>query len=374
LSCRLVEDEAALRSIGRAWDELVSRSEFPNVFATSGFARAWWRAFGGSRRLRLLVVEDGSRVRLIAPFYSDADEPGTWRLIGDPRADYMDLLFAAGDGEALDCLFDWMRRRRAWNSAILRRLPASSDVLGRFPTAVEPEDGMRRRLVGLRDLRSLLAFRLRHDEHPGMDRAAIGRMAGLVEQAKYRHAFRLLSQRGVVRFEALRERDAISRRLGEFMEQHVTLWASKGDRSQFQDEDSRKFFAFLIEELSPEGAVRLDTLTLDGRLIAGHFGFTWGGRLHYYKPCYDIAVASHPGPGKLLLAHMIRQAWLDGLTELDLGQGNEPYKKDYASGSRPTASLLVRRSRLQTAIEWARGGKACSRCGKRIACPHIGRR
>src|SRR5690348_3563378 len=117
LQCRLIDDPNAMPELAGRWDSLVRRSEFVDVFSTSGFARAWWKAFGPSRLLRLLVVEQADATpRLIAPCYADASAPGAWKLIGDFRADYTNFVFAAGDHESLSALFSWLQRRRDWQT------------------------------------------------------------------------------------------------------------------------------------------------------------------------------------------------------------------------------------------------------------------
>src|SRR5207244_1672300 len=92
--CHIIQDFREIEALAKDWDELVQQSDFSDVFATSGFARAWWRAYGGSRLLKVVVVEDeSSRPKLIAPFYSDQSEPNVLRLIGDFRGDYNNLVF-----------------------------------------------------------------------------------------------------------------------------------------------------------------------------------------------------------------------------------------------------------------------------------------
>ncbi|HEU0048910.1 MAG TPA: hypothetical protein VFQ43_15065, partial [Nitrososphaera sp.] len=44
VTSRLIRDFDELASISVAWDQMVARSDFDDVFATYGFARAWWRA------------------------------------------------------------------------------------------------------------------------------------------------------------------------------------------------------------------------------------------------------------------------------------------------------------------------------------------
>src|SRR5260370_34170779 len=109
LSARLIEYADDLKSLAPIWDALLQRSEFVSIFGTAGFAMSWWHAYGPTRALRLLVVEDGSSgVPLIAPFCEEHATPGNWELIGNFRADYHNLAFESGDVDRREFLFSWL--------------------------------------------------------------------------------------------------------------------------------------------------------------------------------------------------------------------------------------------------------------------------
>jgi CelD/BcsL family acetyltransferase involved in cellulose biosynthesis len=95
-------------------------------------------------------------------------------------------------------------------------------------------------------------------------------------------------------------------------------------------------------------------LTLDNKIIAAHFGFTWDRRIYYYKPCYDPSLSSH-SPGKVLLAYLIQDAITRGIQEVDFLYGLEDYKQDYTSEIRRTSSFLIQKSRLGTLARRLRG-------------------
>jgi hypothetical protein len=85
-TCDVITTLDELRGLATDWDSLAGTSEFVDLFATSAFTRAWWRAFGDGHALRVLVFRDtAAKVRLIAPFYSVHDsESGTLSEIFAP--------------------------------------------------------------------------------------------------------------------------------------------------------------------------------------------------------------------------------------------------------------------------------------------------
>ena len=72
------------------------------------------------------------------------------------------------------------------------------------------------------------------------------------------------------------------------------------------------------------------SLTLDGRMLAAHFGFIASDRLYYFTPTYDIEFAKY-SPGKVLLNWLIERAFEKKII-FDFQNDMEPYKLQYANG------------------------------------------
>ncbi|MFH5803364.1 GNAT family N-acetyltransferase [Alienimonas sp. DA493] len=72
------------------------------------------------------------------------------------------------------------------------------------------------------------------------------------------------------------------------------------------------------------------TLRAGGAVVAGHLLLRSGPRLHAWFPAYDAA-ARALSPGNVLMLELLRHAADRGVTALDLGAGDEPYKSDYAT-------------------------------------------
>ncbi|MFZ6753099.1 GNAT family N-acetyltransferase [Undibacterium sp. Dicai25W] len=75
----------------------------------------------------------------------------------------------------------------------------------------------------------------------------------------------------------------------------------------------------------------LSTLYAGDTLIAAHFGMRSSGVLHYWFPWYATAYSEF-SPGLILLAGCAREAPATGITCIDLGRGEQPYKLRFATG------------------------------------------
>lgn len=103
----------------------------------------------------------------------------------------------------------------------------------------------------------------------------------------------------------------------------------------------------------PDFGGRLSTLHAGDQLLAAHFGMRTPQVWHWWFPVYSAAHAPH-SPGSLLLFEVARAAAAEGHQLLDLGRGDEEYKRRFADCSWPLLEGMVSRP---TAITAARRWK-----------------
>jgi CelD/BcsL family acetyltransferase involved in cellulose biosynthesis len=85
-----------------------------------------------------------------------------------------------------------------------------------------------------------------------------------------------------------------------------------------------------FESDDPECSGLLSVLRAGDRVLAVHFGVTRGPVLHYWFPAYD-AEHSTFSPGLVLLLDMITAAPDHGISLVDLGRGDQGYKRRVAN-------------------------------------------
>ena len=76
------------------------------------------------------------------------------------------------------------------------------------------------------------------------------------------------------------------------------------------------------------------TLRAGGEVVAAHLLLRSGARLHAWFPAYDLD-ARQLSPGNVLMTELLKAAAERGVTAVDLGAGDEPYKADYATDRFP---------------------------------------
>jgi CelD/BcsL family acetyltransferase involved in cellulose biosynthesis len=347
LRCRLIDNYDELLKLSEAWDQLVYKSDFPDLFATSGFARAWWRAYGEDRKLNLLVVEDETGdLRLVAPFQSLKTTPTNWELIGRPRGDYNNFILAKDDRDSLECLFEWLKSHPHWKVLTLRRIPGESTLLRFFEKPYNVQLNKIQKLQYWLKLGSWLVYQETHHEHPLCTGETFQKMEDILQRLHHRRKTNWLKTQGDLRYQVITDPNGIKAYLPKFFELHMREWTRPDSKGSFlRHQVHRDFYNYIVEEMSKYNGLRFDAMTINGELIAAHIGFHWAGRLYYWLACYDTKYRKG-SPGRLLLGNIIDSAHQLGMKELDMLFGLERYKEDFKSEIRETGALTIYRSPL----------------------------
>ncbi len=103
-------------------------------------------------------------------------------------------------------------------------------------------------------------------------------------------------------------------------------YAATGARDYFGVSAHRALLHRLLDEQHVDFGGLLSAVYAGDQLIAAHFGIRSGSILHWWFPVYDPAVASL-APGWILLREIACGAPQLGITRLDLGRGEDEYKR-----------------------------------------------
>ena len=300
-SARVVVD--SFESVRESWSRLAYESR--NVFSTSEWAETWWRRYG-REGLRLVVCRNGDETTALLPLYVWSRRPvKVARFVGHGPADQLGPICGpSGRAEAAAAL-----RRVAEEGSIdvvlAELLPGAErwpEALGQLPLRVEATPTIS--LAG------------------GWDAYLERRSANLRQQIRRR--VRQLRRRHEVRFR-LASTQTLDRDLTLMFALHQARW-SAGGSAFLRFEGFHRDFAPLAME---RGWLRLWLLDLDDRTVAAWYGFRFAGVESYYQAGRDPSLRD-ASVGLVLLAHSIRAAAEDGMTEYRLLRGDERFKQRLA--------------------------------------------
>lgn len=117
------------------------------------------------------------------------------------------------------------------------------------------------------------------------------------------------------------------------IEQKRRRYQQMGVYDMFSNSDYSDFFKTLHETWSSPGEVHVSAMTIDGVIVATHWGLVGGGRFYYLMPSYAVGAWDRFSVGRILLEELVKWSADNKLTMFDFSLGDEPYKKAWCNQS-----------------------------------------
>jgi CelD/BcsL family acetyltransferase involved in cellulose biosynthesis len=298
------------------------------VFRSFAWQAVWWRHFRAGRTLHALVARDGDEPVGLLPLYRAPTALGPeLRLLGDGvvGSDYLGLLCRPDDAPrvAAACAAALAPFPRVDLRGLARPDPLASALVGAaHAVIVDDAPCPYVRIDG--PFESYLA----------------GRPDGTGTQ--FRRRRRWLERQPGYRFEVHAHPKAVTHALEPFFELHAARWALDAAGSQAIDSPAvTTFHRDAARALAERGWARLYLLHVEGAPRAALYGFLCGDRFVYYQSGHEPAWRRR-SVGSVLLGLVLEQAFSDGLREVDLLHGDEPYKRRWATDERRLCRVTSR--------------------------------
>jgi CelD/BcsL family acetyltransferase involved in cellulose biosynthesis len=131
-------------------------------------------------------------------------------------------------------------------------------------------------------------------------------------------------------------------------------YEATGAKDYFEEQHRVDLLTRLLHTRSTEFGGILSTLYAGPRLVAAHFGLRSGSVLHWWFPVYDPEFSAL-APGWMLLRELVMAAPSLGITRIDLGRGEDEYKRRAKTGDMFVSQGLVTRSSARRVLRRVHG-------------------
>jgi CelD/BcsL family acetyltransferase involved in cellulose biosynthesis len=310
-------------SLGPAWPHMADRGEHRALpFQAADYLGTWMATIGASRGTRPLfarVDDEAGRPVLLAPL-------GIEKRYGLSVLGFLDggvvdynapVLFerAAALGETdMRQLWDAMRRALpSFDVALFEKMPP--DILG-WPNPF-------RFLATSASRASGHALALSGD----WDAYARTRLPRAQDSRRKR---RRLAETGPVSFEVAASAADAQRFLEAMIGQKTRRYLETRGIDGFDRPGYRAYFRTMTERFLPGGEVQLCALVAGETIVAAHWGLVAGDRFYYLMPGHEAGNWGRYSPGRLIVENMIEWSYRQGLALFDFGEGDEPFKDEFA--------------------------------------------
>lgn len=326
MTVECIQDDRGFAALRPHWRSLLRASDSDNPFLTWEWLHTWWRHFGATGALRLLVVRDGGTPVAIAPFHL-VRAPLYWfsRLellgTGDAGSDYLDIITRRGaESAALAAIAEFLDTQ---NIAVRMPHLRPASLAARLSRGLA-EGGW---AASLADDGQCPVIRL-----AGHTFESFLATLGASHRANVRRRLRALERLGA-RFTPVTAHDERRGLLEALAAFHADRYATRGGSTAFRTPAVRAFHEDATRLALERGWLRMYALRIGDTLAAVMYGFSYGGRFYFYQHGHEAAHAAHSA-GLALMALTIRAAIEEGASEFDMLWGTEPYKALWARESR----------------------------------------
>lgn len=321
---------AGLESLREEWTGLWNRCPSATPFQSPEWLIPWWRHLG-TGELLVLALRHNQRLCGLLPLVIDPQPSQRMMLLlGTGITDYLDGLWEIElEGHGAQVAFKHLvERQDRWDVCELQQLRPLSPLLA--PVAI-PQDWT--------------------DEIHLQENCPVLRLPAAVEELRQsiphgqlgnlRYCRQRL-ERMEARMETCNERN-LEELLHRLFELHTARWSARGQSGMLADAAIQKFHREAASAFLQRGMLRLNGLSLAGRLAAVYYGFSHGTRTFFYLAGFDPAL-ERLGLGTVLIGHAIEQAVQEKRQEFDFLRGREEYKYRWGAQDRPNYQRRIRQS------------------------------
>jgi CelD/BcsL family acetyltransferase involved in cellulose biosynthesis len=336
LTIRAVTSSEEFKGLASEWEALLNTVPGHSMFLTWEWLYYWAIHYLGDSQLRILLAfDEHERLVGIAPLYLRRSKHYAvisvreLRLLGSEfvGSSYLDLIVQEQHKPAMiQSLYEYLFGDAGdeWDILTFSAVPAESSTLDLWKELCDDAG----KVVDVVTTSCCPVIQLPVD----LDtyRASLGRNRRYTLQRKTRY----LQEAGQMQFARATSPTDVEAAFESVITLHQRRWSSRPGGGVFTNERARRFHRDIVRVLSERGRVSIDLLLLDGRPIAGIYGFMYRGVYYFYLPGFDPDSVPKASPGVLLLHQRIHQAMGEGAQMVDLLQGSQPYKLEWSTGLR----------------------------------------
>lgn len=330
-----------LGDLATAWQHLWSRTPHRSFFQSLDWLLVYWRHFGQGQQLRVLVAEEDNEIQGILPLVLRREQTrgGKFRVLTYPLADWGNFYGPIGPRTAdtlTGCLTYLQQQPRDWDLLDFRWVDQHEVDRGDTPAAMAdagfPCAEYTWRETAILDFvgswDSYLASRCAKFRS-NLRRAETAAAAGDVSFHRYRP-------------DPATENGREPR--WDFFDDCLDLAArswqgSSPSGTTLSHPEVTGFFRELFGVAAQAGAIDINMLRQEGRLIAFSYNLVCDGRLEGLRIGFDRE-ASHVSPGRLLLARSVADSFQRGDSRLDLGSETMDFKRPWLTRTVPSMRYI----------------------------------
>lgn len=349
LQIRTIRTWNELEAIRPAWESILEGAEALTIFSTLEWLGAWWKAFAKDKELFAPVFSNSDHEIVgVVPLYVDLVDPAfpirvrRLRFVGDGSedSDNLDLIFRPGyEASCAQALLSWMSANSNWDLCELNTFPFDSAGLPSFVSELKRHKWTFRRLERPRSTISL----------PDTWESYLKQTISKKENAKIGYYTNKLQKRFQVSITRCDSAQALPASLATLFELHQKRWELQGKPGAFAPAQRCEFYSSMAASFAERGWLEFWILRLDGRAVAGQYGFRYRDTVYALQEGFDPEYSSE-SVGNVLRAHVLKTLIGQGVRQYDFLGGEDPSKNRWGAQIGSYADVHFARPLTQGAV------------------------
>lgn len=320
------EDLQAIRS---SWDQILKTAEGPTIFSTFEWLSSWWKEFGRSARLVMLVFLDfADEIEGLVPLQRDFMEGPLRKHLrrlrfagdGSEDSDNLDFILRMGIEDAgMRALLAWLEANGNWDLCELNTLAANSRSVPALLAHLKSR-GWTYRV----QYTPCSAITLPQSWEIYIEQIS------KKERSKINYYMGRLKKRYEVRIYKCTEAGELPGSLEALFQLHQLRWQVRGRPGTFASQERRAFYFEIARSFLERRWLEFWLLELDGNPVAAQFGFRYANTVFSLQEGFDPSYSADR-VGYLLRAHVLKQLIEEGVRRYDFLGGEDPSKNRWGA-------------------------------------------
>ena len=322
-----------LGRFGDPWRELCASLPQDEPFLRPEWTSAYLQAFAKRSPLTLVAVRDGDRISGLLPLVEErkiyAGVPlRMLRTAQNIHVTRSDVLLRTEHPEASSAAVWQALQNLRWDAIEFQCVAQNGEVTRLLDLAA-------------RDGYSVQHWEIRRDPYidltaPASDAISLANNPHFRQNLRRR--IRKLSAQGSLKLRRFDSAD--DGVLNEFFRLEASGWKGRRRSAIACSPATVRFYREIARAAAAAGYLALYFLECDGRYIAAHFGLEYRNRYYSAKVAYEDGFAAY-SPGHVILAEILGDCLRRGVKEFDFAGAAEPWKMEWASGTRTECRALI---------------------------------
>lgn len=313
-----------LNALKQEWNALLNKSKDKTIFLTHEWIVNWWKCFGQDKELFVLIVKNNERIVGIVPLMLKNKKI---KFIGTPQSDYCDFIIGEKKEGVLKVIYEYLlKNKKLWNSISLEEIPENSSSLSLSKNILKGMGGY----FDIVFSNKCLSFEFSTDFQGLKKRDVTRNINGF-------------KKKGTLMVDSVTDLHEALDLLNILFEQHIKIWAERGNESMFKEDKYKEFLIKLTNELLPKSKVNIVALKFNQKPISIHFGFSYNNKFLAYCQSHDLEYSKR-GPATILNKFLLDHYFAAGFSEVDFSRGTESYKYRFTNKITTNLGITIQKN------------------------------